>query len=196
MPPAERHRIRHKGIVQGPLARAEILERLAAGEYSLAHLVEVRDKWMTLRQHLRESAVASPHPAPAGGRPHPGAPPRPTEGEIPPPPPGAPRPAPTLDQRIRSGYLWCGLTFGLPFVALAPLWLLRGELGMGPALEALAFAAVALACTGYALSRAWSVSRRLEAEGVADVAASLRNLSAGLSAGSGLFWLTALALAA
>lgn len=153
---------------------------------------------MTLRQHLRETAAAAPQPGPGAGRASPGGapPPLPPDGDIPPPPPGASRTPPTLDERIRSGYLWCGLTFGLPFVALAPLWLLRGQLGMGPALEALALAAVALGCTGFALSRAWAVSRRLEAEGVADVAASLRSLSAGLSAGSGIFWLTALALAA
>jgi len=191
MPPAERHRIRHKGIILGPLARAEILERLAGGDLSLAHLIEVRGKWMTLRQHLRETSAAT---APDSDR-SPRAP-APAGADIPPPPPGSPRKPPTLDERIREGYLWCGLTFGLPLVALAPLWLLRGHLGMGPVLETLALGAVALGCTGYALARAHGVSRRLEAEGVADVARSLRGLATALSGGSALFWLIALAYAA
>lgn len=192
MPPPERHLLRHQGVSVGPLSRAEMLEQLQSGRLSLAHLVDVRGKWVTLRQHLRDGASVAESTGARRASAGPAS--RATDPEIPPPPPGPGALSP-LESTIRSGYLWCGLTFGLPFVVLVGPWFARGKMGMGPALEALLLSAAALACTGYAFARAWAVSRQVESDGLEDVARSLRSLAAGLSAASALFWAWAIWLA-
>ena len=52
------HRIRWKGRTEGPYTREEIRTRLAAGELSLLHRVEVAGRWTSLGEFL------SPSPAP------------------------------------------------------------------------------------------------------------------------------------
>jgi len=185
------YRLRHKGIPVGPLTSTELLERLQSGELSLAHAIEVGGRWMTVRQHLRESTLAAPPPPVEGlagrrlGRDE--------DSGIPgmPPPPGAPASPVSLEGTLRSGYLWCGLTFGLPFLILSLPYYYRGRIGLGSGLEAFLLIALAIGSTGYAFWRAWKIAEVVEGEGLADMARSLRNLAAGLGATSALFWVIA-----
>lgn len=188
----DRHRLRHKGVETGPLARGEILEKLRDGTLSLAHAIEVRGRWMTLRQHLLETAppVAAGSAGDRTGRgripPPPGA-----AGDEPPPPPGSPGQPPSLDAVVRSGYMWCGLTFGLPFLLAGIPWFFRGSIGLGGQAGSFVLLATALGTVAYAHWRARSLAATIEAEGVADLAASVRNLAAGLSLASALLWMVA-----
>lgn len=180
----DRYRLRHKGVPIGPLSRVEILEQLRDGRLSLAHAVESSGKWTTLRRFLSEGPASLPR---EGGRARPG--PTQAGGEIPPPPPGAGKEPPSLEAVIRQGYVWCGLTFGLPFlVAFAP-WIFRKSLGLGGAFGAFALLALALGSVAYAHHRARGIATEIEAEGLADVAGSLRSLAAGLGVASAALWL-------
>jgi hypothetical protein len=186
----DRHRIRHKGLESGPHSRADILAQLREGRLSLAHAIEVRGKWMTLRQHLAEAAVppggegSESGKGPRGRMP----PPPPGGADAPPPPPGSIAPSSSLDALIRSGYIWCGLTFGLPFLMLVFPWLFRSQLGLGGWAGSFLLLATALGSAGYALLRARGVAANLESEGLDDVAASVRNLATGLGVASALLW--------
>lgn len=184
------HRIRHKGLETGPLSRADILAQLREGRLSLAHAIEIRGKWMTLRQHLAETSAAT------GGDDTPGLGGR--RGRIPPPPPGGldqPPPPPgsagrtrPLDAAIRSGYAWCGLTFGLPFLVLILPWIFRSQLGLGGVTGKFALLAAAMGCVAYAHARARRIAAEITADGLDDIAASVRNLAAGLGVASALLW--------
>jgi hypothetical protein len=176
----DRHRLRHKGIETEPLARAEILARLREGRLTLAHAIEVGGRWVTLRQHLAGNAAV----AAARGQGNPPSPP----GEIPPPPPGAGTEPAGLDAVIRSGYIWCGLTFGLPCAVTGLPWFFRSSLGLEGAAGSFALLVVSLATVGVAHARARAAAARIEGEGLGDIAASLRNLALGLGLASGLLW--------
>ncbi len=190
MAAGDRHRIRHKGVETEPLGRSEILGQLREGRLSLAHAIEVRGKWMTLRQHLAATASSPDEAAPAPGKGSRGripAPP-PGGGDHPPPPPGSVAGIPPLDSAIRSGYAWCGLTFGLPFLVVFLPWLFRSQLGLGGPAGSFALLAAALGSVAYAHGRARRVAERIQSEGLDDVATSVRNLAAGLGVASGLLW--------
>ncbi len=171
-------RLRFKGQVTGPHPRAEILARLSAGELSLAHCVEQSGRWVTLRAHLRDRT----DPAPTASGPGAG---------MPPPPPGSAADA-GLDRLTQRAYLWCGLTFGLPFLTVGALWLAyrlaRGGFPQG-SLFAIALLLL-LAVAGAAASRAMArrEADQLEAEGLGDVARSARQLADGLALASALLW--------
>jgi hypothetical protein len=186
----DRHRIRHKGVETDPLSRSDILAQLREGRLSLAHAIEVRGKWMTLRQHLAETAAPSEGEVPAHGKGSRGRtpPPPPGGGDHPPPPPGSAPGAPPLDSVIRSGYVWCGLTFGLPFLIVFLPWLFRSQLGLGGPAGSLALLAGALGSVAYAHARARRAAAEIQSEGLDDVAASVRNLAAGLGVASGVLW--------
>jgi hypothetical protein len=190
----DRHRLRHKGIETGPLGRDAILGQLREGKLSLIHAVEVHGTWVTLRQYLAELAATNPIPPPGAARKG-GASPFPDHGDMPPPPPGAPKAARTLDKTIQLGYVWCGLTFGLPFLLAGPPWYFRSQLGLTGAAGTFVLVVVALAGAGYALSRAGSLASEVESEGLGDVATSLRQLAGGLAAASALLWILAATLA-
>ena len=179
----ERHRLRHKGVPIGPLSKAEILEQLREGRLTLAHAVEAKGRWTTLRQFLAEGAAA---PARDTGRPRP-TPPR--AEDIPPPPPGAGGEPPSLEAVIRQGYVWCGLTFGLPFLLAFAPWIFRNSLGLGGTAGGFGLLALALGSVAYAHHRARGIATEVESEGLGDVAASLRNLAAGLGVASAGLWL-------
>lgn len=180
----ERHRLRHKGVPIDPLSKAEILEQLRDGRLTLVHAVESRGKWTTLRQFLAEGA---PPPPRDGGR-HRPPPPQPGT-DIPPPPPGAAKEPPSLETVIRQGYAWCGLTFGLPFLLVFAPWIFRDAIGLGGKSGAFGLLALAMGSVAYAHHRARGIATEIEAEGLADVAASLRNLAAGLGVASAALWL-------
>lgn len=184
MAATERHRLRHKGVPLGPLTKAEMLEQLRDGRLTLAHAVESKGRWQTLRQFLAEGTPASPRD---GSRPRP---PPPLPGaDIPPPPPGAAAEPPSLESVIRQGYVWCGLTFGLPFLLAFAPWIFRNSLGLGGTAGSFGLLALALGSVAYAHHRARGVATEVESEGLADVAASLRNLAAGLGVASAALWL-------
>lgn len=192
MASSERHRLRHKGVETGPLAREELLGKLRDGLISQAHAIEVRGKWMTLRQHLLETspAGAGGPTAERTGRGRIPAPPG-AGGDQPPPPPGSPGQPPSLDAFVRAAYMWCGLTFGLPFLLAGLPWFFRDWLGLGGPAGSFVLLATALGTVAYAYWRARSLAATIEAEGVADLASSVRNLAAGLSLASALLWVVA-----
>ena len=171
-------RLRFKGQVSDPRPRSEILARLAAGEVSLAHCVEQGGRWITLRAYLRERAES--------GAQTPGLP-----AGMPPPPPGAAADR-TLDRLTQRAYLWCGLTFGLPFMTVGALWLgfrlTKGAFPQGSLFALLLL--LILAVAGAALSRfqARRAADQLDAEGLGDVARSARQLADGLGLASALLW--------
>lgn len=189
------HKVRFKGVTLGSFTTAEIVERLRGGELSLAHAVEHRGRWMTLRLFLRETTQTAP--APTGGSlvgrhatKHPPIPP----GDAPPPPPGADTVAESIESRVREGYLWCGLTFVLPLVVGFPLWTVGKFLtgGSDPLLRPLqisiALTLAAMAAAGYAAWRAHRNSLALDTEGLDDVGRSMRQLALGLCVASSGFW--------
>lgn len=192
---AIRYPIRFKGMSLGQLTGQEITERLRAGEISLAHVIEQRGRWMTLRQFLRES---EPTPAATAAAPAAGllgrltgrTPPPPPGADQPPPPPGGATPvADPFDSQVREGYLWCGLTFLLPAVVGMPVWGICHWAGLKPFTMAVLWSLAALAGAGYATWRALDNVRRLHENGLEDVGGSMRHLALGLSALSGLFWI-------
>jgi len=176
-------RIRFKGLVTGPHPRREILARLADGELSLAHCVEHGGRWITLRAYLRAGSpdATSAAALPAG---------------MPPPPPGNAADL-SLDRLTQRAYLWCGLTFGLPFLTVGALWLgyrlTRGGFPADSLFAALLLLVLALA--GAAVSRhlARRAAAQLEHEGLGDVARSVRQLADGLALASALLWTVAAA---
>lgn len=100
------HRIRWKGRTDGPFSREEIRTRLAEGELSLLHRIEVDGRWMSLGEFLNGASAHSAHPgrpvfiAPAGE-------------EL------AARARETRENLHKLGYFLCGLCFVLPFPATA-----------------------------------------------------------------------------
>ena len=176
-------RIRFKGLVTGPIPRHEILARLADGELSLAHCVEHGGRWITLRAYLRAGAAdARPAAAlPAG---------------MPPPPPGNAADL-TLDRLTQRAYLWCGLTFGLPFVTVGLLWgayrVTRGGFPSGSLFASLLLLTLAVAGTAVSRLMALRAADQLEREGLGDVARSARQLADGLALASALLWTVAAA---
>ena len=181
------YRIRFKGIVSGPHTRSSLLARLAAGEASLAHCVEHRGRWVTLRAFLRETGAPSSSTSPA--------PSESVHGEIPPPPPAPGAVDLGLDRLTQRAYLWCGLTFGLPFVAVLVLWgvawSILGHPPAGSISLALGLTAVALVSTSLARHQARSSAAELERDGLGDVARSVRKLVDLLAIASALLWLVA-----
>lgn len=179
-------RLRFKGTVTGPHPRSEILERLAAHALSLAHCVEHRGRWVTLRAYLRETtpSLAAGTSAPPGLD---------AAGMIPPPPPGPGAAERQLERLTQRAYLWCGLTFGLPSLALGALWLaswvMSGGFPRGSALFCLLVFALGAVATWRAWHRARGAADELDAEGLGDVGRSVRQLADGLGAGSALLWL-------
>lgn len=175
--PEETLRLRFKGRVTGPHPRAEILSRLSAGEISLAHCVEQSGRWVTLRAYLKDRAEGAPSASvlPMGA----------------PPPPGGSADA-GLDRLTQRAYLWCGLTFGLPFLTVGALWLAyrasRGGFPQGSLFAILLL--LLLAVAGAAASRAMArrAADQLETEGLGDVARSVRQLADGLTLASALLW--------
>ncbi len=102
MPPSL-HRIRWKGRTDGPFSREEIRTRLADGELSLLHRIEVDGKWVSLGDFLSgaaESARAARPGKPAQFTP---------KGK-----PGGERP---VDSLAKAGFFLCGLCFVLPGLA-------------------------------------------------------------------------------
>lgn len=171
-------RLRFKGQTLGPLPRGEVMARLAAGELSLAHCVEQGGRWVTLRAHLRERGDA--------GAPMPGLP-----AGMPPPPPAGIADL-SLDRLTQRAYLWCGLTFGLPFLTVGALWLgyrlARGGFPEGSLFATLLLLLLAVAAAVGARLMARRQADQLEAEGLGDVARSARQLADGLSLASALLW--------
>jgi hypothetical protein len=171
-------RLRFKGQPSGPHSRAEVMARLASGEFSLAHCVEQGGRWVTLRAYLRERVEAGlPSPLlPAG---------------MPPPPPGAVADL-SLERLTQRAYLWCGLTFGLPFLTVGALWagyrLARGGFPQGSLFAALLLLILAVAGAAGSRIMARRQADLLEAEGLGDVARSARQLADGLSLASALLW--------
>lgn len=176
-------RLRFKGTVSGPHPRGEILARLAAHAISLAHCVEHRGRWVTLRAYLRETA------APLA----PGAPAADAGGMMPPPPPGSGATERLLDRLTQRAYLWCGLTFGLPSLAIGALWLaswtLSGGFPSGSALFCLLVFTLGVVATWLAWHQARAVAAALDVEGLGDVGRSARQLADGLATASALLWL-------
>ena len=171
-------RLRFKGQTLGPLPRGEVMARLASGELSLAHCVEQGGRWVTLRAHLRERGEgAAPAHGPAAG--------------MPPPPPGAAADH-SLERLTQRAYLWCGLTFGLPFLTVGTLWLgyrlARGGFPDGSLFATLLLLLLAVAGAVGARLMARRQADQLEAEGLGDVARSARQLADGLSLASALLW--------
>lgn len=112
------YRIRWKGRIEGPFTRDEIARRLARGELSMLHRVELRGEWKPLSA-LMDTATGTAQPAAA--RPAP-AKARPLRAPL-------PSGDPTLvsfatfhasDARVRLAYALCGLTFLLPLIATLP----------------------------------------------------------------------------
>ena len=171
-------RLRFKGQVLGPLPRGEVMARLASGELSLAHCVDQGGRWVTLRAYLRERGDIG---APMSGLP----------AGMPPPPPGAAADL-SLDRLTQRAYLWCGLTFGLPFLTVGTLWLgyrlVRGGFPQGSLFATLALLLLAVAGAVGARLMARRQADQLEAEGLGDVARSARQLADGLSLASALLW--------
>lgn len=116
------YRIRWKGHTDGPFSRDEILLRLARGELSVLHRVEIDGRWQPLsalveskstiatRDLTTQVADAAPHayaspPAHAGW---------------------TPEPVTATPARIRIGYFFCGLSFLLPVVATLPAIAIAG----------------------------------------------------------------------
>lgn len=191
---ATRYPVRFKGVTLGQLTGQEIADRLRAGELSLAHVIELRGRWMTLRQFLRETepaqaAASAPPPGGLLGR-LTGRTPPPPGADQPPPLPGAIAPAgDPFDSQVREGYLWCGLTFLLPALAGMPVWGLCHLAGLKPVTAAVLWSLSAVAGAGYATWRALNCVRRLRDNGLEDVGGSMRSLAIGLSALSSLFWI-------
>jgi len=191
------HTVRFKGVVIGQLTTGEIAERVRAGELSLAHAVEHRGRWLTVRQFLgqTEPAVAPPPPGSAGGllgrltrRSNPG------QDAGPPPPPGASVVGDVIERRVREGYLWCGLTFLLPVALALPIWMLCAAWDARPTQVSAYLILATLAGDGYATWRARLAADGLEAEGLEDVGRSIRQLSMALAAAAACFWITVILL--
>lgn len=186
------HTVRFKGVVVGQLTAADIAERLRAGELSLTHAVEVRGRWMTLRQFLREKepAVAPPPPGTGAGlfdrltR-------RSNEPEAPvPPAPGGSVVGDAIERRVREGYLWCGLTFLLPVALGLPVWWLCSHWSARSTQVSTYLILAILVGDGYAAWRAHRSAEGLESEGLEDVGRSLRQLSLALALAAACFWIT------
>jgi hypothetical protein len=110
------HRIRWKGRVEGPYTPGEIRTRLADGDLSLLHRIEVSGNWIGLGEFL--------------------SPEKPSHREMAAPPAGgALSPAGTVHEPMRNsagigrtgtenilrgGYFLCGLCFVIPLVATVP----------------------------------------------------------------------------
>lgn len=192
---ATRYPVRYKGVSLGQLTGQEITERLRTGELSLAHVIELRGRWMTLRQFLRETepTQTAATTAPTGGllgRLTGRTPPPPPGADQPPPPPGsAVTGADPFDSQVREGYLWCGLTFLLPALVGLPAWGLCHLAGLKPVTTAVLWSLSGVAGAAYATWRALACVRRLHDNGLEDVGGSMRSLAFGLSALSCLFWI-------
>lgn len=113
------HRIRWKGRNEGPYTREEIRERLARGELSLLHRVEVSGNWIGLGEFL------APPPAPGPVRKDTPAasdsPVRVTPVHAPlHNTPGIGHPGAETENILRGGYFLCGLCFVAPLAATIP----------------------------------------------------------------------------
>lgn len=109
------HRIRWKGRNDGPYTREEISERLARGELSLLHRVEVSGNWIGLGEFLapsrtpetiRKIATATSGEPVVHAPSHNTA----TTGHI----------REETDKILRGGYFLCGLCFVAPLAATVP----------------------------------------------------------------------------
>lgn len=179
--------VRFKGVALGNLSATEIAERLRAGELSLAHAVRHHDRWMTLRQFLRETAATSPL-LPSGGllgrlagKPS-------ATGDTPPPPPGANPVGDAIEGRVREGYLWCGLTFLLPLAIGLPTWGIAKLLDLRNIAGVILLLLSAALGAGYAWWRAHRTAGNLESDGLDDLGRSMRQLALALALASALFW--------
>lgn len=189
---ATRHNVRFKGVTLGAFTAAEVADKLRTGEISLSHAVERGGQWMTVRQFLQQAH------APAGGSTASpgllerltgkGAPP-PPGGDHPPPPPGANPVADAIESRVRTGYLWCGLTFVLPLLAGLPTWSVTSWLTDRSAAQKAALTLAALAGAAYAAWRARSCAQDLVEEGLDDVGHSMQQLAVALAVASSIFWI-------
>lgn len=159
------HRIRWKGRTTGPYSREDIRARLATGEFSLLHRVEVSDRWIGLDEFLgeRQAAPATPSPVASGGAaPTAGATPDRITIHAPLRIPSARRKSAPDEGAL--GYFLCGLCFVLPLAATIAAavhaWNVRrlGDSGRANTLFALAALFTALGAVfwiavGYAYSR-------------------------------------------
>lgn len=113
--PESSYRIRWKGRTEGPYTREEIRGRIADGELSLLHRVEVSGNWIGLGEFLSPQKPPSTESAPAPARSAPAptvhAPVRHAEGI------GATDESAAI---LRNGYLLCGLCFVFPLAATVP----------------------------------------------------------------------------
>lgn len=180
----DRFRLRFKGVISGPFALSAILEKLAAHELSLAHCIESQGRWLTLRAYLRslqtsETAYSGPTLL--------------ERQSVPPPPPGSQATAVLLERLTQRAYLWCGLTFGLPFVTVGLFWLITPGLNFKaydfPIAYALLIFILGLGSTALAWNQARQAINTLNREGLSDVGTSASQLANGLSLASGLLWL-------
>jgi len=180
----DRFRLRFKGTISGPFVLSTILEKLAAHELSLAHCIESQGRWLTLRAYLRSlQSTEATYPGPTL-----------LEGpSAPPPPPGSQTTAVLLERLTQRAYLWCGLTFGLPFVAVGLFWLIAPGLNFKaydfPFAYSLLIFVLGVGSTAMAWNQARHAISTLNREGLSDVGASARQLANSLSLASGLLWL-------
>jgi hypothetical protein len=112
------HRIRWKGRNEGPYTEEEIRERLARGELSLLHRVEVSGNWIGLGDYIDPPKPAAP---PRGAAPAPAEPVRertvhaPLHNSA-----GICRIGEETEKILRGGYFLCGLCFVAPLAATVP----------------------------------------------------------------------------
>jgi hypothetical protein len=117
------HRIRWKGRTEGPYSREEIRERLARGELSLLHRVEVSGNWIGLGEFLapQKPAEAPRGAAPVAAGPVAAGPTRertvhaPLHNSA-----GISRVREETEKILRGGYFLCGLCFVAPLAATVP----------------------------------------------------------------------------
>lgn len=117
------HRIRWKGRTEGPFTREEIKARLASGELSRLHRIEVSGNWIGLGEFLAGSESAG---APAGSPEKtvdaPAAAPAKAKRTVHIPVPAAAKALSHADAAtLRSmAYFLCGLAFVAPVAATIP----------------------------------------------------------------------------
>jgi len=122
------HRIRWKGRTTGPYSREEIRAKLAAGEFSLLHRVEISGQWVGLDEFL---AGDRPVPPPRATTRYSSGPDAPADQSFITVHAPLRRPAKHVSaatgNRANLGYFLCGMCFVLPLAATLGACLMAWE---------------------------------------------------------------------
>lgn len=123
---ASSHRVRWKGRTEGPFTRDEIKARLASGDFSRLHRVEVSGSWIGLGEFIAGDEQAAPPPdgtreAPASNRSEPPAREK-EKHSVHAPVSGMRKTLSPADTAFlcNTAYFLCGLAFVIPVAATIP----------------------------------------------------------------------------